>query len=115
MTTALVLFALAAVGGLIMAVQRFRGAPQPALPLALVHGAAAAAGLVALIVVVAGSGAPSLARVALVIFLVAALGGFYLFSVHLRKQPLPIPVIVVHALAAVTAFVILLVATLNLA
>jgi len=113
MTTALVLFALAAVGGLIMAVQRFRGAPNPPLALALVHGAAAAAGLIALIAVVAGSGAPSLARVALVVFLVAALGGFYLFSVHLRKQALPIPIVVVHALVAVTAFVLLLVASQN--
>ena len=47
MTVALVLFALAALGGAAMAVLRFQGRPQPPLGLALVHGAAAAAGLVA--------------------------------------------------------------------
>jgi len=113
MTTALVLFGLAALGGLAMAIQRFRGAPHPPLPLALVHGAAAAAGLVVLILAVAGAGAPSLAKTALVVFLIAALGGFFLLSIHLRKQPLPIPVVVVHALVAVTGFVLLLVATLG--
>jgi hypothetical protein len=111
MTAAVVLFALAAVGGVILAVIRFRGQPYPPLGLALVHGAAAAAGLVALIVAVAPGTAPSLATTALVLFLIAAGGGFVLFFNHLRKIALPIWLVVVHALAAVVAFLILLVAT----
>jgi hypothetical protein len=110
MVVALVLFGIAALGGLVLATQRFRGAPQPALPLALLHGAIAAAGLIALIVAVTGAaGTVNLAKAALVVFLVAALGGFFLISQHLSKKPLPIPVVVIHALVAVTGFILLLI------
>ena len=110
MVVALVLFGVAALGGLVLAAQRFRGAPQPALPLALIHGAVAAAGLIALIVAVTGAaGAVTLAKVALIVFLIAALGGFFLISQHLSKKPLPIPVVVIHALVAVTGFILLLI------
>lgn len=110
MIVAIGLFAVAALGGLYMAVVRFRGAERPPTAIALLHGALAAAGLVALIVAVVGGGAPEAAKTALVIFIVAALGGFYLFAQHLSKKALPIPVMVIHALVAVVAFVILLVA-----
>jgi hypothetical protein len=110
MTIALVLFALAALGGLYMAMVRFRGAERPPTAVALVHGAAAAAGLIALILAVV-NGASEAAKTALVVLVVAALGGFFLFAQHLQKRALPIPVMVVHALVAVIGFVILLVAT----
>jgi hypothetical protein len=110
MTIALVLFGLAAVGGVYMAAVRFRGADRPPTAIALVHGAAAAAGLIALIVAVVGMAEPGLARTALVVFIVAALGGFYLFAQHMQSKALPIPVVVVHGLIAVVGFVILLVA-----
>lgn len=110
MILAIVLFALAAAGGLIMAIMRFRGREQPPLALAVVHGLAAAAGLVALIVIVARGGTPGAASVGLVLLLAAALGGFVLFGNHLKKHPLPIPLMVIHALVAVAGFVALLVA-----
>ena len=110
MTVAIVLFAVAALGGLYMALVRFRGAERPPTGIALLHGALAAAGLIVLIVAVADGSAPAAARTALVIFIVAALGGFYLFAQHLSKKALPIPVVVIHALVAVVGFVILLVA-----
>jgi hypothetical protein len=110
MTVALVLFALAALGGLAMAVIRFRGKPYPPMSIALVHGAAAAAGLIALIL--ATRSAPPLAATALVLFLLAAAGGFVLFFRHLRKLALPIWLVVVHALVAVVAFVTLLLTAL---
>lgn len=113
MTIALVLFALAAMGGLVLALQRLSGKPLPSLPLALVHGAAAASGLIALIVVVANGSAAGAAKVGLALFLVAALGGFFLFSKHLRQAALPIPVVVVHALVAVAGFVTLLISALG--
>ena len=113
MLVALVIFALAAVGGVILAVIRFRGQPYPPLGLALVHGAAAAAGLVALIVAVAPGTASSSATVALVLFLIAAGGGFFLFFHHLRKVALPIWLVVVHALVAVVAFLTLAVSVLS--
>ncbi len=111
MTIALVLFAIAAVGGLILAVIRFRGQPYPPLGLAVVHGLFAAAGLVALIAGVAQGHAPSRATIALILFIVAALGGFVLFFTHLRKTALPKALIVIHALVAVVAFIILLVSS----
>jgi len=107
---AIVLFALAAVGGLIMAIMRFRGREQPPLALAIVHGLAAAAGLVALIAVIAGGSAPGAATLGLVLMLAAALGGFVLFGNHLKNIPLPIPLMVIHALVAVAGFATLLVA-----
>jgi len=109
MTIALVLFAIAAAGGLVLAIMRFSGKPYPPMALALVHGAVAAAGLVALIAVFVQGHGTSSARTALVLFVIAALGGFTLFFHHVRKVALPIWLVVVHALVAVSAFVILLV------
>lgn len=108
MTIALILFGLAAVGGAIMAVTRFRGAPQPPMALALVHGLAAAAGLVVLIAFLAGGSAASTATIALILMVIAALGGFVLFGNHLRKKELPIVLMLAHAIAAVVGFLILL-------
>jgi hypothetical protein len=107
MVPALVLFAIAAVGGLVLAIRRFQGKELP-MGLALAHGAAAAAGLVLLLVGVIAGSAGVHARTPLILFVVAALGGFLLFSFHLRKRDLPIPVVVIHALVAVVAFVLLL-------
>jgi len=109
MTTALILFAVAALGGLVMAVMRFGGRELPPLGLAIVHGLFAAAGLVALIVTLVGQGFSTVATIALIGFVGAALGGFYLFSLHLKRQALPVPYVLVHGLFAVASFVILLV------
>jgi hypothetical protein len=113
MTIALVLFAIAALGGVTMAVMRFRGAERPPTGLALLHGAFAAAGLIVLIVAMLSTPNPAQARTALVLFIVAALGGFYLFAQHVQKRALPIPVILVHALIAVIGFLILLVVVIH--
>lgn len=113
MTVALVLFALAALGGAVMAVQRLKGRPQPPMALALVHGAAAAAGLITLILFIVGGDAPSQVQIALALFLAAALGGFALFAMHLRKAVLPVWLVVVHGLVAVTAFLVLLSSSLG--
>ncbi len=89
---AVLLFAVAAIVGLYMAVQHFRGRTPPATSIALLHGLLAVSGTIALL------------------FGVAALGGLYLVSHHLRKRPLPNGVIVIHALVAVVSFLILLTA-----
>jgi hypothetical protein len=107
MTAAIVLFALAAMGGLLLASLRIRNKPLP-MGLALAHGAAAAIGLVLLGLAAFGGVAPSQARIAFGLFVVAALGGFTLFSFHVRKQQLPLAVVVLHGLLAVVAFVILI-------
>ena len=109
MLVTLVLFAIAALGGLVLASIRLRGSNPPLAP-ALVHGAVAAAGLLALIVAVVQAGASaSSPRIALALFVVAALGGFVLFATHLRKKNIPVPLMLIHAVVAVGGFVTLLV------
>lgn len=106
LTWILVLFAVAALGGLTLAVMRFRNQPLP-MPLALIHGAVAAIALVMLLVLALGPSGTRIERIALGGFVVAALGGFFLFSYHIRKRPLPIGVVVIHGLVAVASFVAL--------
>jgi hypothetical protein len=103
---AILLFALSAAGGLLLATLHFRGKERP-WPLAILHGLLAASGLVILLVAVAGHAAPERATLALILFIAAALGGFLLFAYHLQKKPLPSLVVVIHAGVAVAAFLIL--------
>ena len=105
---AAVLFALAALGGIILATLHLKKNDAP-ISLALIHGLAAAVGLVLLIIFVTQMPSAGLAGVALAIFVIAALGGFALFAIHLMKKPLPRGLIFVHGLAAVVAFVLLLI------
>ncbi len=103
----IVLFALAALGGVTLAILRLRGRPTLPLGLAILHGLLGAAGLVALIWVVFGAGLA--AKASLGLFVVAALGGFVLFGIQLRNKPIPIGIMLVHGLVAVIAFVLLVV------
>lgn len=107
---ALIVFAVAAVFGATLAYMRIVK-KDVSMPLALVHGLFAATGLVLLILGISQMGGGLTA--ALVLFILAALGGFTLFSFHLRSRPLPVPLVLVHGAAAITAFVILLVATMR--
>lgn len=110
MVLAAILFAIAALGGVALAGIRISGKPLPPMALALVHGAFAASGLVALLVVVMRADAVATSTwVALGAFVVAALGGFALFSFHLRGRALPVPLVVIHGLVAVVGFVLVLV------
>ncbi len=105
---AVVLFALAAIGGIILAGLHLRARPV-SMAVVVLHGLLAAAGLVVLIVAIATLQLPALAVAALVLFLIAALGGFLLLAWHLRKQPLKRPLIFGHGLLAVIGFVLLLI------
>jgi hypothetical protein len=105
---AAVLLAVAAVGGVILLALRLRG-PNPPIALAFVHGTVAAAGLVTLAVGVLGAGLGGAAMVALVLFGVAAVGGFGLVTIHMRGKPLPVGLILAHGTIAVAGFVSLLV------
>jgi hypothetical protein len=108
---ALLIFAIAAVGGLILAIQHFRGGPRPWL-LAILHGLGGAAGLVLLLLAVLKTEAPAQAKAALALFLVAALGGFLLFAKRLQGKGLPSPVVIIHGAVAVIAFLTLVLAVL---
>ena len=107
-----VAFALAALGGLTLFALRLRQKVLP-MPVALLHGMAAATGLVCLIIAVTATAAPRYATYSLIGFALAAVGGFYLFSIHLRGKIHPILLIVGHGSIAVASFVLLLLAALN--
>jgi hypothetical protein len=103
----IVLFAIAAVLGATAAIRHLSGKP-PILGLALVHGPFAFAGLVVLVVSLIAHGAKGLLPVSAAIFVVAALGGLILFYLHVSRGKLWTPLVLIHGLAAVTAFVLLL-------
>ncbi|MBM4024657.1 MAG: hypothetical protein FJ280_04525 [Planctomycetes bacterium] len=101
-----VLFALAAAGGITIVTFYKRG--KLSLPLALVHGAFAVSGLVVLIIAAAQGRTTTPGYVALGLFVVVALGGLYLIYAHLAKNKLPRAVIGIHAALAVIALLLLL-------
>lgn len=97
---AVILFLAAAAGGLYMASRIFKGAFPPGF-VAVGHGALAATGLVLAILAALAPDASPLVRYGAGILFLAALGGFFLASFHLRKVPHPRGVVVLHALIAV--------------
>lgn len=95
---ALILFAITAVGGLIMAAKIFQGSSAPWL-LSIGHALLGVGGLILLLIPVVNGSSDTL--LPLIILVVAALGGFFLAFLHLKNKPAPRPVVVIHALVAV--------------
>lgn len=109
----IILFALAAVSGALAGALRVRRGQNPGWPVALLHGALAAIGLVLLWVHAIQHDFPTLATISAVLFVVAALGGFALVILHLKRRLLPLAILGVHALVAVAGFVLLLAGVLS--
>jgi len=112
LTYALIAFAVAAVGGSILASSVLRGRLAP-WALSVVHALLGATGLVLLIVTVLRGAATGRVTAALGLLVVAALGGFYLASIHLRGKVAPKAVVFVHAGVALAGFLTLLSAVLG--
>jgi len=111
MQAAAILLGITALGGLVMAIGRWRGAPRPPDWLAMLHGLLAAAGLTLLVHAALTVGLPSLALLSLGLFVVAALGGVYLnLRYHTKLLPLPKGWILGHAALGVVAYGLLLLA-----
>ena len=110
--TALIVFAIAAIGGLILASNVLRGHLAP-WALSVLHALLGASGLGILLVQVIQGSAPARVVAALGILVVAALGGFYLASLHAKKTIAPKGVVVLHAGLAVTGFLVLLSAVIG--
>jgi len=110
MITIILLFAVAAVFGVTLLVPVLQG-KNPSRPFVFIHGGIAAVALVMLVLnyMSAESLVP---QVSVILFVVAALGGFVLFARDMQKQPIPKGLAIVHAAAAVTAFLILLFAAM---
>jgi len=109
---AVIVFAIAAVGGLVLAMHVLREKFAP-WALSILHALLGATGLVLLLVAVLQGLGGSLALASLGTFVVAVLGGFFLASFHLRKKLAPKGIVVLHALLAVTGFGLLLVVVLT--
>ena len=103
--TSMLLFLLAALGGLVMAGIRLAGKRNPPAWMAMGHGLLAAAGLTLLAYSVFTESVPTLATVALVLFVIAAAGGAVMSLVYKwHDRLLPAWLVTVHGLLAVAAF-----------
>jgi len=105
---AVLIFAIGAVGGLVMATRVLRNQLAP-WALSLLHAALGATGLVLTAIVVLGKSqaVSSVVPIALLVLVVAALGGFFLASFHARRQLPTRGVVFTHAGLAVVGFLLL--------
>lgn len=106
LTYAIIVFAIAAIGGLILAAHVLRNKFAP-WALSLLHALFGAAGLLLLIVLLVQGSAPQQVLIGFVLILVAALGGFFLASFHVRKKLPPKAIVAAHAVLAVAGFLTL--------
>ena len=104
---ALIVFAITALGGLMLAKRVLHGQFAPWF-LSLLHALLGAVGLVLLIILLVQEGPSSQTGIGFGLLVLAALGGFFLASFHVRKKLTPKAVVVVHASVAVVGFLTLL-------
>ena len=101
-----IILAIAAVGGLLLATKVLSG-KQASWPISLAHAGLGATGLILLLLPVLGGTALPRSTLALALLVVAALGGFFLASFHVRKVIAPKSVVIIHAGVAVAGFLTL--------
>lgn len=111
MLAAIILFALAVGGGVVLAWMHLQNDDAPLL-FASGHGVLGAAGLVSLLWAVLQGSATGLLWAAVVLFVLTALGGFVLITKHLRGESLSAGLMYGHGSTAVVAFILLLIAYL---
>ena len=108
LTYAILLFSVAAVGGLYMAVRIINGHLAP-WSLSLLHAALGATALVlTAMAVIHGAGGPVIGPMTLITLLVAALGGFWLAGIHMKKNVASMALVITHASVAVTGVLLLI-------
>ncbi len=112
LTVAVIVFGIGAVGGIVLALHVLRDKLAP-WALSILHALLGATGLVLLLVLLLGDAAAPLLKWSFGFFVVAALGGFWLATRHAKNELPPKGVVVLHALLAVTGFVLLLAVFLN--
>lgn len=109
---AVLIFAVAAVGGLVLAAHVLRDKFAP-WAVSILHAVLGAAGIVTLLLGVLQGQNSQRVVAALGLFIVAALGGFFLASFHVRRKLPPKAVVLLHAGLAVVGFLTLLSAVLS--
>ncbi len=108
---AAILFGVAALGGLTMALIRWRRNTNPPTWFVLAHGLLAVAAFLLLAYTVLTASVPRMALYALALFALAALGGATLnFAYHRRGKLLPAGLVWGHGLTAAVGFTLLLLA-----
>lgn len=112
--TAVVLLAITALGGLVMAGMRFSGRPHPPSAVAMLHGLLAASGLTLILYAGLTRGLPSGAWFGLVLLLAAVAGGLVLnLRYHWEKRELPVGLVLGHAAIAAIGLVVFAVSAWN--
>ena len=106
-SSAIIILAITAVGGLILATKVLSGKQAPWF-LSIIHALLGATGLILLSIAAIDSDWPGRLSASLGLLVVAALGGFYLASFHLRGKVSPKGVVLIHAGVAVAGFLSLL-------
>ena len=112
--TAIVLLAVTALGGLLMAAMRFSGRPHPPTLITMVHGLLAASGLTLILYTAFTTGLPGGGWAGLALLLLAVLGGLVLnLRYHWERRELPMGLMLGHAGIAVAGFVVLAISVWN--
>jgi hypothetical protein len=112
--TSIVLFLIAALGGLYMAARIF-GGNLPPWAVVIIHGVLAASGLLVLLYALFTGVLAATIVIGAILLVIAALIGFFMFSYQLRKLAPPKAAVVLHAAVAVIGVVCLLVNALGMA
>src|SRR5687768_13250214 len=109
LVTVVVLFTIAALGGVAMAAIRLGSGKSPPAWLAMLHGMLGAAGLTLLAFAMFTTSLPSTAMIGGVLILLAALGGAYMnLAFHWHGRLLPKGLLFGHALLAVAGYLCLI-------
>jgi hypothetical protein len=109
---AVALFIFAAIFGLVLISKVFKGVPRPN-KIILAHGLFAATALVLVLTYVLQNAERSPVA-SLIVFAIAALGGFLMFGLEMSKKPIPKGIAIVHAGAAVAGLLLLIVFMLGI-
>jgi hypothetical protein len=112
LVTAIVLFIVAAVFGLIILTAILRNQPTPK-PVVFIHGPIAATALLLVIIYMVTKGASPLLITSIVLFILAALGGLTLFTIDMSKRPIPKLLAMLHPLVAVAGLIVLIIYVLQ--
>ncbi|HLP81707.1 MAG TPA: hypothetical protein VK141_06940 [Nitrosomonas sp.] len=107
LTYTLIVLAIAAIGGVVLALKVFAGQLAP-WSISIVHALLGATGLVMLIMLFLEGSGDTRITAALGLLVIAALGGFYLASIHVKGSVAPKNVVLIHAGIAVAGFLTLL-------
>lgn len=102
----LVLFLVVAVGGAALALLESRDR-APALPVSALHGALGITAIVLLVMQDLAHPDNKLVNTATLIFMLTTAGGLLLFAFRATRQRLPLAMVALHALFALTALVVM--------